>query len=339
MPQISLSTLRSLVNFLTKKGIAHELLLQQISLTVNQLENSQDLIDCQKYEALFTLAESSLAIKNIGFEFGQQIAADRWGILGYIAFTAPTLKTALACQVKYQSLAGSIGTPLTNIEPTPVTKTNNKYAILKWLPSYHCSRHTVEEIITGWISLARKLSSEPITPKAIYFSHSDNGNIECYQTFFNCQVFFNSDFNGVKIANDSLQKKLNRYDAQLHQLLCGQADKMLNNLIEQLPVKIITEYISHHLAHGVPEIEQVAKNLQISIRTLQRKLSDNQQTFTNLIEQIRQQKAINYLQNTDTKIITIAQMLGFSEQSAFQRAFKRWTGETPKQCRENKIVR
>jgi AraC-like DNA-binding protein len=327
MPKIALSTVKSLINFLTTEGISRELMLSKAALTEQQLNQSNDLIDTSTYELLYQLAEENLPFKNIGFEFGKLIEPDRWGILGYIAFTSPTLKAALNNQRKYQTIVGNVGTPLQEFEQSNL--------ILKWLPAYQCSFQTVEEIITCWAAVAKKLTNYKVHPIKVYFSHSCQTNIAQYQKFFNCSVQFEHDFNGIEIDVSLLETPLNKYDPEMNDMFCQYAERVINNLVETLPVEVISQFITNQLPSGVPEIEDAAQNLQMSVRTLQRKLSEHQLTFSGLIDAIRKNLAISYLLNTDTKVVYISQMLGFSEQSAFQRAFKRWTEQTPKQFRDS----
>ena len=341
MAKISIATVRALINYLSKpstsssdeyRGISRNKLLSEIDISELQLNHSTQLVESAKYESLFNFAERELQRKSIGFEFGKTITADRWGILGYIAFTSPTLRVALTKQRKYQSLAGNLGTPISELV--------NDRLLLKWIPAHKCNHHIVEEIITGWAALADNLSQEKIKPNAIYFQHSFKGNIEHkerYEDFFGCPVLFEHDFNGIQIEQSSLDISLITVDEVINQALCHQADNMLCNIIEQSPIESVNQFIINQLPLGVPEIDDAAKQLGMSIRTLQRKLSDNQLNFTGMIDSIRKELALSYLKNTNTKVIYIAQMLGFSEQSAFQRAFKRWTGETPKQCRDNQL--
>lgn len=327
MANISIDTPKSLVNHLTVKGINRELMLATIGLNEQQLNQSGRLLESHHYDALFLLAERQLTSPYIGFEFGQSIEPDRWGILGYIAFTSANLAAALAQQRRYQTLVGDMGNPLQELKQHSI--------ILKWIPSYRCSYHIAEDIITGWVSMARKLSNNQIQPLVVYFNHPCHGDRQQYQDFFNCELHFDSDYSGVEVEQAVLNTRLTKHDPDLYQLLCGQADKMLNKQLEQLPVEVITQFISNQLPSGVPAIEDAAQSLQMSVRTLQRKLGEHQLTFTSLVDSIRQELACSYLSNTNTKVIYIAQMLGFSEQSALQRAFKRWTGKTPKQFRES----
>ncbi|MCY7296634.1 AraC family transcriptional regulator [Alteromonas sp. a30] len=327
MPKIALDTLRSLLNHLALKGIEKEAMLAHLGMTKSSLNVSGELIDIRLYESLYAFAERHLDSKTIGFELGQNIEPDRWGTLGYIAFTSPSIKEALACQRRYQSLVGNMGTPLQEIS-------NNKL-ILKWLPSYACSHNTVEEIITGWTAMARKLSNKKIKPIGIYFGHECQSDMRVYEDFYDCEVRFSCDYHGIKIYQDTINQPFNRHDPEVHALLCQHADSLLNRLAERRPVESVTKFITNQLPFGVPEIEDAAQNLHVSVRTLQRKLGEYDITFSGLIDSIRKELALSYLRNTNTKIVYITQMLGFSEQSAFQRAFKRWTGKTPRQYRNN----
>ncbi|MBL4909342.1 MAG: AraC family transcriptional regulator ligand-binding domain-containing protein [Alteromonadaceae bacterium] len=327
MHKIALDTVKSLANYLTMKGIDRKLILSKINLTETQLNQSNQLINTTIYEDLYKIANDKLTIKNIGFEFGQLITPDRWSILGYIVYTSPTLKNALINQRKYQTLVGNLGTPLQEYQ--------QDFVVLKWLPAYHCSMQTVEEIITGWAAMAQNLSNNYIYPYEVYFTHHCLTNIAQYERFFNCSVKFNHEFNGIKVKQSILTVPLNKYDPVMHDLCVAQADKVLNNLVSQLPIDIVSQFIQNQLPQGIPEIEYAAQALQMSVRTLQRKLNEHQLTFSGLVDSIRKDLAVSYLTQTNTKILYITQMLGFSEQSAFQRAFKRWTQQTPKQYRDS----
>jgi len=338
MANISIDTIRALINFLTVEKtvsgvISRQQLLDHIKTSEQQLLQNRQLVASELYESLFIFAQQKCSDKKVasmlGFKFGQAISPERWGILGYIAYTSNNLYDALQNQRKYQSLIGSIG--------TPVTEKQQEILLLKWLPAHHCSYHVVEEIITGWVTMARQLTLNKAQPSVIYFSHSCHEDPNNYQTFFNCPIIFNHDFSGLKIAQRALIQPLTKSDPLINHALCQQADNLLNTMVEQSPVESISQFITNQLPFGVPEIDDAANYLQISTRTLQRKLSDNQHTFTGLMDIIRHELAISYLVHTDTKIIYITQMLGFSEQSAFQRAFKRWTKQTPKQYRERAL--
>ena len=328
MPRIAQDTARSLLNFLVSRGLNRDDLLACIGLTDALLNRSGELIHTETYEALYNKGAEYLEAPQLGFEFGQNIAPDRWGILGYIAYTSHSVSAAIDNQRRYQTLVGNLGAPL--------LEQQENHIILKWIPAYHCSHHTVEEIITGWVALARDLTNQSsIGPSEIYFGHPCQSSPKPYQEYFQCAVTFDYDYHGIRVPKAMLRIPFHKHDPEIHQLLCAKANSMINNLAERLPVEIVSKFIMNQLPIGVPEIDDAAQHLQLSVRTLQRKLSEHQLTFSGLIDTIRKDLALSYLSNTNTKIVYISQMLGFSEQSAFQRAFKRWTQQTPKQFRDS----
>ena len=326
MAKIALTTVKALVNFLQHQGIPKQPLQELLNVDDGQLHRADALIEAEYYDSLLTYAEHYLQRPCIGFECGQYIGVERWGLLGYIAATAPTLAHALTQQSKYQSLVGDLGTPVV-IEDGDLT-------LLKWLPAYACSRHVVEDIISSWMALADNLSVQPVAAHRVYFSHACVGNKRDYERFFACEVVFEHHFNGLSVATELLQQPLAKHDVQVYQALCQQAQQLLQQQVNHLPVVTLSRYISYNLATGVPEIEDAAQHLQMSVRTLQRKLSEQHLSFSGLVESIRQELSQRYLIDTNTRIVDIAHMLGFSEQSAFQRAVKRWYGVTPNQFRQ-----
>ena len=323
--KISLDTVKSLINYLTQCGLDRDSLLHNAKLSEMELNQSGKLINTSVYESLYQHAQFELNSQTIGFEFGKTIEPDRWGVLGYITFLSPTLKETLINHQKYQTLSGNLGTPVQELEKNTIN--------LKWVPAYNCSHHTTEEILTGWYTMAHKLSNHKITPLAIYFSHVCQANLEDYQQYFGCEVYFNSDNNSIKIDKSMLDTPLNRHDREIYELLCKHGNDCINQLVIKSPVEVISQFIRNQLPISVPDIELAAQTLNMSVRTLQRKLSENHITYSSLVDSIRQDLATSYLRNPNISIIQITQMLGFSEQSAFTRAFKRWTNQTPMQFR------
>ena len=96
--------------------------------------------------------------------------------------------------------------------------------------------------------------------------------------------------------------------------------------------------IAHRLSEAPVELAWVASQLAISPRTLQRALQDDGRSFSGLVDEVRCELAKNYLTDASLGVVDLAFLLGFSEQSAFQRAFKRWTGMTPGDYRQQRLT-
>lgn len=326
---ISTDTVRSFVSFLRLKGLnTEDLELERLKLDRDfnfrgdlASQSMDHVVDIDIYEALIRYADSKLQNTCLGFEFGQCMDAERWGILGYISYTAPTFQVVLEKQQKYQCLVGNFG--------LPINEYGDEFSWLKWLPAYQCSHHVVEAVLTGWVAMARKVSDSQIPLMRLYFQHECQGDLQDYLDYFQCDVRFNCEFNGLAVANSVFSFELNQHNPIVHESLINKADNIIEKHINASLLETITQYIQNQLPFGLPEIEQTAEYFCMSVRTLQRRLGEYSLTYRNLLDDARKKLAIRYLTNTNTELIYIAQLLGFAEQSSFQRAFKRWTDETP----------
>lgn len=331
MIKVSSHSIRALVVYLSHLGVPLRQSLDLVGLDKASLFNEHSLLSTDVLESLYEHAEKKLGIKDLGFNFGQTIEPDRWSTLGYIAYTAPTLKRALEQQYKFQSLVGNLGSPM--------IKEQGDQILINWVPAYACSHHTVEEIITGWVALSRKLSAAPVMPTKVFFAHACTGDERVYEQYFQCPVLFSQDANGVLVDAELLDVPLIKHEPQLHELLCQHAEQQLASFTEAVPIEVMSQYMINRLSVKVPDIEEIAELMNLSVRTLQRKLSDAGTSYSQLLDSLRKQMAMDYLQMEHYSLMYIAEMTGFSEQSAFQRAFKRWTGMTPLQYRKSKGVR
>lgn len=321
-PKIAIQTLRSLLYYAERQGQSCDHQLQSLPFSHEQLNSSRLLVDVSLYEAQLASLSKLLEDNALGFHLGQEFQPDRWGILGYIAVTSSSIDDALQAQYAYQSLSGNMGTPY-KVVVDDITH-------VQWVPSYDCSYHMAEQIITGLVTMARYLTNDQLySPEQVCFTHECMGNKEDYEAYFNCPVKFQQDSNEVLVKTENLNKPLFRSDVELNRLLRNRADTLLVELTESSPVDVIRDYVLKTLPTHVPEIEEVASVLNVSSRTLQRKLKEQGLSFSGLLDSIRKELAITYLTQTESSLLFISQRLGFSEQSAFQRAFKRWTGTTP----------
>jgi AraC-like DNA-binding protein len=331
MSTVSLDAVKSLIHFLSKNGIPRDKSLSIVELDESQLHRSRVLIDSSHYEALYKFAadeylKGRFKIRNIGFEFGKVISPDRWGLITQIAFSSPNLEAALKHQHKYQTLVGDMGIPSIQKSANAIT--------FDWMPTYRCCRHIVEETMTSWVTIARCLSTHPVNLKQVSFTHQlDEELVAEYEDYFSCRVESNSCSNRILTDRSILKSEFARYEPELYKLLKNHADKALSNLLREFPLDAITRFISRNLATQDCNVESCAKNLNVSIRTLQRHLSNHKLTFSMLADSIKQSRSVELVKDPNKDLTYVAHILGFSEQSSFSRAFKRWTGQSPRDFR------
>ena len=127
-------------------------------------------------------------------------------------------------------------------------------------------------------------------------------------------------------------------DPTLSRIVTSHADQLLAVLENANPSTLLNQ-VSHlilkHMSEGKVSLAFVAKELCFSERSLQRALQMEGTTFNGLFEDLRRRTAYDFIADKHLALGEVAFLLGFSEPSAFHRAFKRWTGQTPSQVRQN----
>lgn len=193
----------------------------------------------------------------------------------------------------------------------------------------------VVEYVTALVLLvARRVISEALIPRAICFKHAAPADTSEHERVFKCMVRFSSDMNGMLVPNDHLELQPPKADPALRALL----DRTAKQLLDKLPSADrfgdrVREIVAGELQGGNPTLEAVADKLGISSRTLRRRLQEEGTTHKQLVDGLRRDLAVQYLRERSLAVSEVSFLLGFSEPSAFHKAFKRWTGESPSEFR------
>ena len=248
-----------------------------------------------------------------------------WGILGFIVAAAPDLKQALALQKRYQCLLGNSGLAYHEADAQIVT--------MRWLSECCSSAHSIEQVITAWLAFAFQHTNSAEAPISVHFTHKAPDSVGQYEDFFRCPVIFDGEFNGVKLNANLLNLPLRTSNTEVLNVLCCHAEQRLAQKRTDASLDIVRQYIIEVLPDHVPDLAEIAQHLGVSSRQLQRQFQRFDTSLTHYLDRVRLSLAASYLTQTEHKLIYIAQALGYSEQSAFQRAFKRRFGVTPGEYR------
>lgn len=173
----------------------------------------------------------------------------------------------------------------------------------------------------------------------VEFTHPRPASVVEHERIFGCPVVFGASICQLVIARDVWDSARTGTDPMLFSVLSGHARTLLD---AQPPGPAIVERvratIGAELRGGDPRLEAVARHLAMSPRTLQRRLSEHGVVFNDMLDTMRAGAARTYLAQRDIAATEIAYLLGFAEQSSFNRAFKRWTGQTPGEFRRGIVV-
>jgi AraC-like DNA-binding protein len=186
-----------------------------------------------------------------------------------------------------------------------------------------------------WLSACRLNYGPDLNPVQVNFIHSQLACGKKYESCFRAPIKFNADTDSITLPADAVDKRLpigNPHLATLSDqyIITYLAELDKNNIVQRVKGAIIEK-----LSSGGVSDEKVAKRLNMSTRSLQRKLQGAHTTFGRLLDKVRQEIAEHYIHDSNVSLIEIAFVLGYSEYSSFWRAYKRWTKASPSEIRNS----
>lgn len=317
-----------------EQGLPADKLFGLAGLEADDLNDPEQRFPLSKFFALCEVAAKSLDDPHIGLHVGTRISADYLGPYGYALMSSNTLREMMRKAERYSVLAIGGG--------SNVFELRDELCIRYW-------RHRDADSSRGWRILDELVMASAVTmtqtltgndqliPQWVSFPFAQPKDTRPYESVFQCPLRFNCDAHAIAFDATLLDVEIRRVHPQVKQQLDQLCDDLLARLANSKDPEWLTRcrsLIASALASPPPELGSVAADLGISASTLRRRLSNRSTTFRHLVDDIRKELAIEYLNSPNLSLIDIAYLLGFSEQSAFQRAFKRWTGHTPGEYRQ-----
>ena len=170
---------------------------------------------------------------------------------------------------------------------------------------------------------------EFLAPVMIEMARPEPRNPERWESMLATRIAFGCKRNSIKWARADVQDKLASGDPILARINDEQTEAYIDTFLGDTTSQSVVRKIVSRLPDGPPDQQQIADDLCVSNRTLQRKLKDEGTSYNDLLQDTRLQLASKYLRQKNRSVVEITYLLGFSEPSAFSRAFKRWTGQSP----------
>ncbi len=260
---------------------------------------------------------------------GAAMRSDDYGAFGLAWKSATTLRGSYSRAERYARVLTTVSTH--EVEAT----SEGAYMHLHRAGERHLGmRLSNEATIASVLTISQEVSTVAIQPLAVYFKHAAPESITEHETFFGCPVHFGSDRDALLIANETLHAPNKLGDASISKFFESHLATELAKLEDEVELdRQIRRHVTQSLSEGIPVLSAVAQHFGMSGRTLQRRLAALGYSYQTLVDESRRQLAERLLRETDFSLVEIAFMTGFSEQSAFARAFKRWAGQTPRNFR------
>ena len=327
---ISATKISSFLCNIDNYGISVEEVLKLVKVDKSVLSEPDNRLSGEEANQIIQSAAILTRDKHLGLHQGERIAKGFSNILGYILLNCATLEECWKNYCKYEKIIDSTSISDFDLRDDYVVISNT--TVDKVLSD---NIHFTEFKIAGILTYIKLLTNKTLHLHEVHFTHSKPDDISEYNRIFRCNVYFNKAVNAIIFEKEQLNISLIESNRHLLALFESHADELLKAYTDSSYANKVTEIILTYINKcSIPTIDEVAKNLLISTRSLQLYLQKEGTTFTKLVNNFRKNYAEACLKERNISADEIAYLLGFSETSAFHRAFKCWTGSTPMQYRK-----
>lgn len=320
-----------IINAAAAAGVAPEELCRAVKLDLSTFEDADNRIPFRQLIRLDEYAARLTGDAAFGLHVGEQADAKMYGVLGYVTLNSQTFGEALHRSIRYQQIrtdavAFSLETIGSSVHLAYLYRTTDIAP-----PERH---QESEEMLSTMMQVGRKLTGVEWTPREVHFEHAQPENVSEHKRIFRAPVYFTKPLTKLIFDASLLTLPIVEADPILGSLLERQAEELLARSPKHgVFVNQVQQLIRESLPGGGARIETICRKLGSSSRSLQRKLREEGTSYQQLLEEIQRGLSEFYLRKPEIAICEVAYLLGFSEPSAFHRAFRRWTGLTPKAFR------
>jgi AraC-like DNA-binding protein len=306
-------------------GADTDLLLAQVGLTAAQLRDPDTRIGLTELMKLGAGAIRMTGEPALGLYMGQSTRLVDMGLPGLLAMTCPTLDKAIDSLFRFDALNTRCyrGVPLWE----PAQQALMLYSIA---PYNEYNRFVIDSALTGWQQMIQFLTGRDDLVREVHIEFDAPDYRAAYGAAFQAPVYFGRTQSALILKPDASQLPVLHHEPLLHQQLITLAQERTKKLEIAATFQGRVQAILGPRLHGhTPSLEETAHLLNMPDWTLRRKLREEGASFQSLLDNMRKDLALGYMRDTQISFGEIAYILGFSTPGAFQRAFKRWTKETP----------
>lgn len=288
------------------------------------LDRSQKRIPTRHLAIIWTEMERAADDLDLGLHLGESIEGLPSGHVLFAAMlNSPTLGHALARYCRFHDIMGDF------VQPQLDERGGTTVLTLAPRRGVKLHRQHVEFIFSFVVSVLRQLGAAPCRGQA-RFAHERPVDIAEHRRIFGATPEFAHACDELAIEAGYLARPIKAADSELLRALDQYAERLLSKIRPALTWSTrVTEVVSRTLCDGKPRLANVARRLGVSSRSLQGKLKAEGTSYQTLLDNARKQLATAYLDDGELSLTEIAFLLGFADQSAFNHAFRGWTGDTP----------
>ncbi|WP_437874624.1 AraC family transcriptional regulator [Sorangium sp. So ce513] len=321
------------IAYATSRGVRRGDLLALAGMTAESMTDMDGRIPVTSHDAVWAHIVRTLDDPGAPLQLAARTRLEEMHVMGFAIMTSASVREALERVDRYMVLL--MDTPRWELDET--TDPDAPFAELRRWPRFTLGARIATEIsLAIHLRCFRQCVGVDFSPLRVAFRHAAPPDLAAHREFFRCPLEFEAPRDGFAFpasllpivprdANPALSAFFFQHAEELRRRRVAEASRVSDQA---------RGVVAHLLASGEPSASVVARHLGTSERTLRRHLEEEGTTLRQIVSEVRRQTAEELLRESDTSLAEIAFVLGFSEVTAFARAFKRWAGRTPGRFRE-----
>jgi AraC-like DNA-binding protein len=309
-------------------GLPVDDLMQRAGLSELDLGDPDARVPFDRYVDLWAALAATPGADRLVSRQADLLRLEALGVIGYVLTHSPTVGAAIAATVRFARLLGSEIVPRSEIA-------DGRWTLARVLPArLAATRLFMEASAVGTLLLIERLCGVAPALEELAFQHPRHPQSQAVEALVRCPVLYDAPETVLAFRDDVAALPVQGHDPALLQILERHALALAERLPSDPPLsQRVSALVRDAFTQGEPAQAKIAKQLAMSERTLQRRLRDEGTSFADLVEAVRADLAKRYLRRPEMAVYEVAFLLGYSEPSAFYRAFRRWTGQTPQAYR------
>jgi AraC-like DNA-binding protein len=341
-PSNTLSICGSLVRLLTdyaeEKGLNTVDILRACDVDCRILDDLDTHVPAEHFLKLHELIGDYARVSHLGLELGARMQHRYLGAYGFTLLSCCTTRELLRVFLRYSVLSNNSG--------RVSFENRGEHCVMSWrsflTPGTDGAIFLDELVLASWTAMRQQVGcSNGTPPKWVSFRHTAPSDFTPYENLFRCEVRFGADEVALAFNSSDLDEKLPHGNPQVLAVMTSLCQRLRRQLGDPQDPAWLTEcrrVVIDAFLNGDPDIANVSEVLGMSPSLLRQKFKHHGLSFRALTDELRHDLALSYLDDSTLHLADVSHQLGFSEQSAFQRAFKRWTGKTPGEYRRSAVV-
>ncbi len=313
---------------LEQAGINSPALFAQAGLDPAQLADPNARYDLEGTTALWALARQATGNPNLGLDVGRNINQTTFHALGFSLMASRTLEDAFERLLRYFRIVSDAA----ELEFSACGD-EYRFVIHPLARTQQPADEAIDAMMSVIIRTCRLLAGPRFAATRVTFRRQKPEDTTVFEKVFRAPLRFAAEHTAIYMHRDTALEPLPAANAEL----ARHNDQILAHYLTQLDKENLANRVHallvEQMPNGEPSQERIARELHMSLRNLQRRLGAEGTSYTEILDSTRRQLALDYISSPRYSINEITYLLGYSDASSFHRAFKRWTGKSPRDYR------